>query len=1048
MKNITINNRQKIIAVFPVIVFVLLIGLFSQASVAVTTVIVQEQWQNIEGISVVKSRRAYDRRNRQYFTYNTVTNDSGSDLEGPLRMVVTSTNHPVMNADGTNSDGQPYFDVLDHGDSLNDSQSLNKFKTTFKRIRASFAYTLVLQKIALDSDGDGIPDASDDCPFDASNDVDGDGICGSEDFCPLDASNACITINGQVNGAGAALQNATIKVGLNSQATLSEQDGQFSSNVGSADDFASDNVNTFFPVEVTANGYATGHGKIIFVPGTDNYEFFIDLEPVTATLTDEDDVTVGVTINKEDDQVGLLTIPTDSLPTGVTKVKGEITYLNPTTDDLQATPGGDLLALPENSNPNDSPVLLESFGMMEFNLLDQNGNEIHQLNGPAEVCMQATSGLTEGDAIPLWWFNKDNGLWEEEGQGTVVNKAGKLMLCGEVSHFTWWNYDRPVSQHACFKYHMVEDKNNPQQSSLASVLTWSSEAVTYSGISQQYATDRDSNDPVTPLQGNKINSLTVKRSVNTIEKNRIFTTIEGTRFYLNRSDEESYSLVANKSNGTIFNDPSTSASGIRNQNVENCKFLDYQDTNSDGIIEISVNDINLPPKISNFNALPETISEGATSNVSALVIDLNGDDFTVSWDVTCYGDTDEGSNDETISSSPTSSASTYSAIVTAPSSLNSPTKICKVSLVAEDDKGAKTSAERWITILADNFAIIVEGILYGTDGLPLTSHPISLNDLYYGRGCDDANSSTVTDSAGHYKFEYDGKSCSRINSDFEGEFSVDYEYTGAGASQTLSWNHKMNMGFSGNRSFGVLSEFDELVSIPVEGSDNPTGNGCSSESEIITCHCDIHLPVFWGPLSGNIYQPAENEKTEFTIRHGRYYNDGDVTTLNIEASATSYGPIYVPVGENYMDQWQSTYWGSSRQFYVTNTLGLVRDIGDVSGNIIATVFDDNGNVLAGSKTRISDSKGVRVEGVSDADGTFSAPSKAGYVEASAWTDSSTTHPDIYGNGYILTQGQQLYIDLNSSKTCSISVIVYDENAQPLENAQVSLYSRTSNERLN
>ena len=54
MKNITINNRQKIIAVFPVIVFVLLIGLFSQASVAVTTVIVQEQWQNIEGISVVK----------------------------------------------------------------------------------------------------------------------------------------------------------------------------------------------------------------------------------------------------------------------------------------------------------------------------------------------------------------------------------------------------------------------------------------------------------------------------------------------------------------------------------------------------------------------------------------------------------------------------------------------------------------------------------------------------------------------------------------------------------------------------------------------------------------------------------------------------------------------------------------------------------------------------------------------------------------------------------------------------------------------------------
>ncbi len=35
-----------------------------------------------------------------------------------------------------------------------------------------------------DSDGDGIPDAQDDCPFDADNDADNDGICGDADNCP------------------------------------------------------------------------------------------------------------------------------------------------------------------------------------------------------------------------------------------------------------------------------------------------------------------------------------------------------------------------------------------------------------------------------------------------------------------------------------------------------------------------------------------------------------------------------------------------------------------------------------------------------------------------------------------------------------------------------------------------------------------------------------------------------------------------------------------------------------------------------------------------
>ena len=40
-----------------------------------------------------------------------------------------------------------------------------------------------------DSDGDGIPDNQDECPYDSENDADGDGICGDVDTCPYDSEN-------------------------------------------------------------------------------------------------------------------------------------------------------------------------------------------------------------------------------------------------------------------------------------------------------------------------------------------------------------------------------------------------------------------------------------------------------------------------------------------------------------------------------------------------------------------------------------------------------------------------------------------------------------------------------------------------------------------------------------------------------------------------------------------------------------------------------------------------------------------------------------------
>jgi hypothetical protein len=43
----------------------------------------------------------------------------------------------------------------------------------------------------VDTDGDGVPDATDPCPLDIGDDTDGDGVCDGDDRCPLDPADAC-----------------------------------------------------------------------------------------------------------------------------------------------------------------------------------------------------------------------------------------------------------------------------------------------------------------------------------------------------------------------------------------------------------------------------------------------------------------------------------------------------------------------------------------------------------------------------------------------------------------------------------------------------------------------------------------------------------------------------------------------------------------------------------------------------------------------------------------------------------------------------------------
>lgn len=534
------------------------------------TSVANAAWEPVAGATIEQSDRIY-LRGTGYYTDNSISVAVGTQLSENLRLVIPSSTFSITNADGATESGASYFNVASVDDVI---------RIVFAPKRGTFSYSTELQQWVedqvVDTDGDGLPDDTDQCPLDPNNDIDGDGICGDVDVCPSDAANdqdgdgicesldqcpldadndidgdgicgdvdvcpadptdSCnipsVTIRGHVAGGGAALANAVVRIGTSETSVLTDLAGTFEMDNVEAASLASDGVDEFYPVRVTADGFASGYAKVVAETGVTEYEVTLELRAISDQITADDELANGVDINDGGNTVGSLTIPDASLPDGVTEVTGTITYLDPNSDDILSAPGADLLALPAGADPNtEAPVILETFGMMEFNLVDQDGNDIHQLNGEAEVCMNATNGLVEGDTVPLWHYDEDQGLWLEEGQGEVVNRDGQLMICGNVTHFTWWNYDRPISTHACFHFSVTLT----EQLAALDDLEWYAEGVTYSGSSPNRSCDGSNGE---------FNSLTVKMTtdVNNPEQIRVYTYVGTTRFYLTRVSGNTYSL--------------------------------------------------------------------------------------------------------------------------------------------------------------------------------------------------------------------------------------------------------------------------------------------------------------------------------------------------------------------------------------------------------------------------------------------------------------------------------------------------------------------------
>lgn len=119
-------------------------------------------------------------------------------------------------------------------------------------------------------------------------------------------------------------------------------------------------------------------------------------------------------------------------------------------NELLATPG-DFSAL----RTDGEGVTLESFGMLQVNLLAQDGSELNlgEQAAPMQFSITDLGSLDApvvGEVVPAWSYDTETGKWVEEGQGTVVRADdGSLVWEFEAPHFSTWNVDKPLPTHGC-----------------------------------------------------------------------------------------------------------------------------------------------------------------------------------------------------------------------------------------------------------------------------------------------------------------------------------------------------------------------------------------------------------------------------------------------------------------------------------------------------------------------------------------------------------------------------------------------------------------------
>ncbi len=167
-----------------------------------------------------------------------------------------------------------------------------------------------------------------------------------------------------------------------------------------------------------------------------------------------------------------ITFPDGALPSD-SLITVSMAVADPTTDMGMAVYPGDFLATQASGQAADT--LLESIAFSEITLQDANGAEITQLAQPATVKLRLPTPYQAqyqaGDTIPWWSYDEVNGVWVREDADPattqiddvqiIVGADSQLYGVAKVTHFSWWNIDKPITENGCMCVETADDDGNP-----------------------------------------------------------------------------------------------------------------------------------------------------------------------------------------------------------------------------------------------------------------------------------------------------------------------------------------------------------------------------------------------------------------------------------------------------------------------------------------------------------------------------------------------------------------------------------------------------------
>jgi PKD repeat protein len=258
---------------------------------------------------------------------------------------------------------------------------------------------------------------------------------------PSTAATAAVSV--QVQGSdGVPLANAKVDLG-SLTAQTSDLGAATLANVATGADVV---------LNVTKTGYVTQSLRVTTVAG-ETARVFAILQPIKEMRSiPQAQVAQTIVAQSLGASVTLpanaLVAPDNAVATGA--IRMELTPWDITSSNLSAMLGNGVARRTDRSIVN-----LISAGMMTVDFYDAQNRHLQLAAGKtADIQMDLpyasinNQALSVGSSIPLWHFDAAQGLWVEEGVGSVVESTTSpvgLAVKATVSHFSTWNWDYVIS---------------------------------------------------------------------------------------------------------------------------------------------------------------------------------------------------------------------------------------------------------------------------------------------------------------------------------------------------------------------------------------------------------------------------------------------------------------------------------------------------------------------------------------------------------------------------------------------------------------------------